>query len=116
MAIYTTTIIEEKWGKDNKRYDAEVMVKPLLGKSYTLKLRVLSQQPITADNDDLIDAVIAKRKEAKECKNSCSISLPKWNANAYIFKEKPTVTDPDESELTSEVTTAITENTLNTLS
>lgn len=115
MAIYSTTIIEEKWGKDNKRYDAEVLVKPLLRKSYTLKLRVLSQSSIVADNDDLIDAVIAKQNEAKACKIGCSIHLKKYNANAYILKEKPIVIEPDETEMTSEVTTAIAENTLNTL-
>lgn len=105
--MYSTTILKESWGKDRKRYDAEVLVKPFFAKNYTLKLRVLSTAPIKADNEDLIDEVIKKKKEWKQCKKSCSVLLARYNCNAYILNQAPTVTEDESTEKIGEVLDAV---------
>lgn len=99
MPLYSTTILKESWSENRKRLDAEVLVKPLMGKKYTIQLRILSQAPIKADLEDLVDEVIRLKKEWKECKKSCSITLARWGVNAYIFNSQKT--PPQEEQDTA---------------
>ena len=98
MGFYSTTILKETRSENRKRLDTEVLVKPLLGEKYTLSIRILSQLPISADTEDIVDEVIRLKKEWKECKRSCSITLAKFGVNAYILNSDKVPVNSSETQ------------------
>lgn len=98
MGLYSTVILKKSQSENKKRLDTEVLVKPLFGQKYTLNVRILSQAPISADTEDIVDEVIRLKKEWKECKKSCSIAIAKFGVNAYILNSEK-VPASSETEL-----------------
>lgn len=87
-------ILEQKISPTGKRFDFKVLVKPNLLQffdPFEAKIRVMSYDPIPEpeeESETILQQVIERRKEWRECKQSCSLKLEGYNATAFILETK----------------------------